>query len=103
MAFRFGELSEVERFILMTLPEHAGDIAKVTAERFTISRQAVSRYLQRLVAEGVLLPHGETQAREYTFAVLTRKSVEVPITPELEEHVIWREHVAPLLPEVPAN
>ncbi len=103
MATAISELSEVQRFVLAELPNHPQDIAKVVGEKFGITRQAVGRHLRRLVALGVLTAKGETRSREYTFALLGKRSVWLPITEQLEEDAVWREEVAPVLAGVPGN
>lgn len=103
MPFPLRELSEIERFIIAELLRHPQDIAKFAAQRFGITRQAVGRHLRRLVAIGVLTATGETRGRQYGFAVLSEQGVWLPITPDLQEDLIWREHVAPLLAGAPDN
>jgi len=98
-----SELSEIQRFIISELPAHPQDIAKVAGARFGISRQAVNRHLRNLVKLGVLKATGETRNREYTFPILRRESASLPITPQLEEDIVWREKVAPVLMGVPDN
>jgi anti-sigma regulatory factor (Ser/Thr protein kinase)/DNA-binding transcriptional ArsR family regulator len=103
MATELDSLSEIQKFILMELPSHQQDIAKVTGDRFNISRQAVGRHIRRLVQLGFLTAHGETRSRQYRFVVLGTNTVTVPITPQLAEDAVWREHVAPVLIGLPDN
>jgi anti-sigma regulatory factor (Ser/Thr protein kinase) len=103
VAFSYEELSEVQRFIIRALPEHPQDIAAVAGAQFKITRQAVGRHLRDLVARGVLKPTGETRNRRYEFLSLGERSAAFPITPELQEDVVWRDEVAPLLAGMPAN
>ena len=98
-----SELSEIQRFIIIELPAHPQDIAKVAGEKFGITRQAVNRHLRNLVELGVLTAIGETRNRQYTFPMLRRESAWLTITPQLEEDVVWREKVAPALIGVPEN
>lgn len=96
-------LPETQKFILMELPQHPQDIARITGERFKISRQAVGRHLRRLVQLGLLTATGETRSRQYGFVVLGQNTASIPITPQLAEDAVWREHVAPVLRGVPDN
>ena len=100
---KISDLTEIDRFILAELPSHQNDIAKATAERFRITRQAVSRHVRRLVALGVLTATGATRQRQYSFTMLGRNGVWLSITPELHEDRVWSEHVAPLLAGIPEN
>ena len=102
MPFPIAELSEVERFILAELPQHPDDIAKVAGQHFDISRQAVGRYLRRLVALGFLTATGATRQRRYSFATLSEQNVWVKIA-GLQEDRVWTEHVAPVLGGVSSN
>ena len=103
MRFDISKLTEVDRFVLTQLPEHPHDIAKYTAERFGITRQAVSRYLRRLVAVGLLTATGETRQREYGFTVLANDHIWLPIDADLQEDRVWTEHVAPILAGAPES
>ena len=103
MPLKLSDLTEIDRFILAELPRHPNDIAKVTAERFGITRQGVSRHLRRLVSLGVLTATGATRQRQYGFATLGKTGVWLSITPELHEDRVWTEHVAPLLVGIPEN
>ena len=55
----------VRRFIIENVEKHSSDIARVAAEKFDITRQAVNKHLQRLVAEGALTEKGNTQNKTY--------------------------------------
>src|SRR5712692_3832530 len=103
MSSRIRDLPEIERFVLAELPRHPEDIVRFTTDRFGISRQAVARHLRRLVEAGLLKATGETKARQYAPAVLRKQHVELPITPDLQEDLVWREHVTPALEGVPDN
>lgn len=95
--------AEVETFILQEVDRHGGDLAKVTAERFGISRQAVNRHLKRMLAEGKLVASGATRSRHYEAAVLAAKQFQVPISQALDEHDVWTEHIEALLAGVHRN
>ena len=45
---------DVRRFIVAHVERHPRNIAKVTADRFEITRQAVNKHLKRLVLAGSL-------------------------------------------------
>jgi anti-sigma regulatory factor (Ser/Thr protein kinase) len=103
MAIELKKLSEIQRFILAELPKHPQDVARVAAERFRISRQAVGRHLRGLVALGVLTAKGETRSRQYSFVPLGQNNVTLPLGPQVEEDVVWRDHVASTLQGLPDN
>src|SRR5882672_1592528 len=99
---RRGE--EIRSFILEHVEKHPNDIAKLVAEHFEISRQAVSKQLRRLTNEEKLLTEsGETRKRAYKLAVLVEWRKVYKIEPTLEEHVAWDQDVSPMLQPLPQN
>lgn len=94
---------DVRRFILERLPKHPKDIAKLTADHFKISRQAVGKHLRRLTQEHAVTPTGETRNREYALATLLEWSRAYPISPQLAEDVVWRSDIEPALGHMPDN
>ncbi len=93
----------VRRFIVGNVEKHSGEIAKVAAERFGITRQAVNKHLQKLVAEHALVQAGKTRSRTYSLASLLQWNKNYPLSPDLTEDKVWREDVAPLLGKMPRN
>ena len=93
---------DIRRFILEQVSAHPNDIAAVTARRFQMSRQAAHRHVQALVEAGKLVAKGHTRARRYRSATRTRQH-SYTIGPELEEHRVWEEAVAPALEGLPSN
>ena len=87
----------VRQFVLDHVGERPKDIARLVAERFAITRQAANRHLARLVDEGVLEAKGQTRNRVYRLVVLGQVDRGLPVTPDLQEDVLWRENVQPLL------
>lgn len=93
----------VRKFILANLEEHAQDIVRVTAERFSCSRQAVHKHLQRLIDEGSVLREGNTRRRTYRLAPLARVEKAYTIQPGLTEDEVWRVDISPVLGRLPDN
>ncbi len=93
----------IRQFIIDEVGEHPDDIAARVCERFGISRQAASRHLRSLVQSGTLVSEGKTSARRYTLATLERIHVELPIGPQSQEDVPWREVFRPRLERLPRN
>lgn len=94
---------DVRRFILQNVASNPADIAKVTAEHFGVTRQAISKHLQRLVADRVIEESGRTRNRTYRLATLSLWSREYPIRPGLAEDQVWRTDVRSVLGELPDN
>ena len=94
--------AEIRQFIREEVQAHPSSIALVTAERFEISRQAAHRHVRALVEDGYLVAEGKTRARSYRTATVTAEH-QYGITPNLEEHRVWDEAVAPVLNGLPEN
>ena len=93
----------VRQFIISTVGEHPGDISRVTAQKFGISRQAVNLHLKRLVDEGALTADGATTRRVYALAPLASWSESYLIADEPTEDRVWLRDVAPNLGSLPHN
>jgi hypothetical protein len=93
----------VRRFIVEHVEKHPGDIARVTAEHFKITRQAVNKHLQRLTSERSLVESGQTRNRTYKLASLSTWRHSYDIIPGLAEDVVWTNDVSPALGQLPDN
>jgi hypothetical protein len=94
---------DVRSFILEKVEKHPNEIAKLTAEHFKITRQAVNKHLRRLISEKSLTETGETRRRAYKLAPLVEWRKFYPITSGLEEHIVWDHDVEPILQPLPEN
>lgn len=94
---------EIRRFILEHVEKHPNDIAKKTAEHFSITRQAANKHLRRLVYDKSLMESGETRKRTYKLAVLVEWRKVYKIAPTLEEHVLWDRDIEATLQPLPQN
>lgn len=61
---------EIRKFMLGKVTDHPADIAKAAAHKFQISRQAIKKYLQRLVERGDLIHAGTTKSPSYALREL---------------------------------
>ena len=91
----------IRDYIVAEVGAHPDTIAQLTAARFGISRQAISRHLHRLVADGLLIAQGATRNRRYALAVLEKKQIPVPLTNGVQEDAVWRTQIQPLLANIP--
>ncbi len=89
----------IQNFIVDNLRKHDADIAKVTADKFKISRAAVARHLSHLVKKKVLLAKGNTKARTYALSFSIDEKFGLSIA-GLQEDIVWRERVSPLLSQI---
>src|SRR5574342_240447 len=93
---------EIRQFILENVEEHPHDITTVVSAKFRISRQASHRHIQKLVSNGLIIANGNTRKRTYEVKPLVDFSVELPLA-GLEEDKVWREHIRPLMNNIPRN
>lgn len=93
----------VRKFILDNLDKHQRDIVRIAAAKFTCSRQAIHKHLQRLIAEGAVKEEGQTRSKTYRLAPLVSWQKSYILGGGLAEDQVWREDLAPLLGKVPEN
>jgi anti-sigma regulatory factor (Ser/Thr protein kinase)/predicted transcriptional regulator len=93
----------IKDFILNNVKERPTGISRLTAEEFNISRQMANQHVMSLVKEGKLEASGNTKARTYQLTTLFTHMDRITVTPRLEEHVTWRETIAPYLSNVQGN
>ena len=94
---------QVRGFLLEHIESHQGDVVTLTADHFSISRQAVNKHLLVLREQGAIVKEGNTRDARYRLVPLATESFRFPLTGELEENVIWSEVVRPLIEPLPAN
>jgi anti-sigma regulatory factor (Ser/Thr protein kinase) len=84
-------------FILDNIEAHPSDIARVTADRFAISRQAINKHLRNLVREKALVEDGNTRNKTYKLCPLLEWSQWYDGNNGLEEDLVWLNDVKPRL------
>lgn len=94
---------DIRRYIVENVDKHPGEISKVTADRFKITRQAVNKHLQRLVKEKILRETGKTRSRVYKLSPLFEWEERFSLTPDLAEDVVWTNKVRTALGKLPDN
>ena len=94
---------ELRAFILSHVTEHPKDIGAITAQRFGISRQAISRHLSALIEEGMLAASGNTRNRTYELCNHVEEVFSFDVSEGLAEDVLWRKCAHPLLADLKKN
>jgi hypothetical protein len=97
---RRGE--DVRKYIIENVEKFPSDIARRTAEKFDISRQAVNKHLRKLTKDKFLTEAGETRSRSYRLAALSEWQKTYRLS-ESSEDVVWLNDIAPLLSQLPDN
>jgi anti-sigma regulatory factor (Ser/Thr protein kinase) len=95
----------IKKYIIDHVEAHPSDIAKMAAESFGLTRQAVNKHLQKMVAGGVLKPTGgKTRNRGYGLAPLLDWWHSYTIgAPDVAEDIVWRNDVRQILGALPDN
>ena len=99
---KIRQTEEIREYILNSVEAHPQHIARMTSERFGISRSAVSKHLRSLIEGGFLEASGSTSARRYSLREILDESWRFKVD-EIEEDRVWRENVRPHLQELPEN
>lgn len=94
--------NEIRNFIVNNIEEYQNKISAVTAEKFSVSRQAVLKHINSLVKDGALDVKGKTKNRKYALKPILNSSFKFNLA-DLEEDTVWRENIAPLLEGISDN
>jgi anti-sigma regulatory factor (Ser/Thr protein kinase) len=94
---------EIRQFILESVEKHPLDLAKVVAEAFGISRQAVNRHIQHLVGQLLIEVSGTPRSPRYTLKPKLIWKHNYPLDGKLEEDRVWQVDIAPRLGELHKN
>ena len=99
---KIRQTEEIREYILNSVEAHPQHIARMTSERFGISRPAVSKHLRSLIEGGFLETSGSTSARRYSLRKILDENWRFKVD-EIEEDRVWRENVRSHLKELPEN
>jgi hypothetical protein len=93
---------DIRNFILANVEQHPEDVARVTADKFQITRQTANEHLRRLAAENILTARGDTSARVYKLQV-TGTFEKTYQLPGQGEHEVLDADVLPVIDGLPEN
>ena len=96
------QTERIREYILDNVEKHPQDIARVTSERFGVSRSAVSKHLRSLVEGGFVSAIGSTSARKYSLRKILDERFRFEVN-EIEEDILWHEKMSPLLRDISKN
>jgi len=80
--------------IIRDVVHHPSDISNHIAKIFDITPQAVYNHIKRLEKEGYIASTGRGKGKRYSLGVVRNYSVNLPLTEQLSEDVIWRNSFA---------
>jgi anti-sigma regulatory factor (Ser/Thr protein kinase) len=93
---------EIRDFIINNVEEYQNKISTITAEKFSVSRQAVFKHINSLVKDGTLEVQGKTKDRKYKLKPILGKNFKLDLK-GLEEDIVWRTNILPFLADTPDN
>ena len=102
MPSRKEKNEQIRQFILENVEAHPTDITSITSTKFSLSRQASHRHVQRLVRDDLLFAQGTTRNRKYEVKPLVDSTSEFALI-GLQEDKVWREHIRPRLDNLSTN
>lgn len=100
---RLNKAIAIRAFIIANVEDHSADIARLVKDEFGISRVTAVRHIGDLIKEGILEAAGKTKDRSYKLREIIDQNIDLEITPDVQEDVIWTEKVKPLLADTKEN
>jgi anti-sigma regulatory factor (Ser/Thr protein kinase) len=94
---------EIRSFILAEIRKNPKGITALVVKQFGISRQAATRYLKQMVAEGQLEAKGTTKDRAYSPGKANKNSKNYDLASPLDESRIWMDDFKPLCEGIQPN
>lgn len=102
MSWMNDDKNSLRRQALRLIAANGHRVGTRLAQAGGVSRQVANAHLQALVRDGLVEAEGTTRARVYRLKTLAEVSRRYP-REGLEEDVVWRELVAPLMAPLPEN
>jgi len=103
MKIRKTPAAEIREFILRNLASREKDVVSNTAEKFAVTQQTVLRHLQKLAEENRIAIKGTARAKTYELKPIADFARQIPLTKNLKEDTLWRQHIRLHLQAVATN
>ena len=96
---------DIRRYVIENVEKYPYTIARLAAEKFAITRQAVNKHVRRLIEEKILTEAGHTKGRSYKLSPLVewRSVYHLGDSPPTAEDVVWSNDVRRSLGHLPDN
>ena len=92
----------IKTFIIEQVPSHKNDIVTFTMNHFDISKPTAAKFLNQLISENII--EMKRKGRYPDYSLVTKKySFRYKLKDKLEEDVILRKDILPLLSDVQEN
>lgn len=93
---------QIRQFILENLQAHPVDIAEITAKHFSVTKKTVMWHLRKLESQKSIGMDGENRNRRYYHLPIIEQVFVLPLA-NLQEDIVWREQIRPIIGDVPDN
>ena len=94
---------KIRQFILDNIEFHPRDITPIASREFGVSRQAINKHIKILLNQKSIVAKGVTSNRTYLLHPDTSRKFEYVIDGQIQEDVVWRSDILPLLDNLPDN
>lgn len=92
----------IKTFIIEHVSSHKNDIVIFTMEHFGISKPTATKFLNRLISEDII--EKKRKGRYPDYSLVTKKYFfTYTLKDKLEEDIIWRKDISPLLSDLQEN
>jgi anti-sigma regulatory factor (Ser/Thr protein kinase) len=94
----------IKKFLVDQVPKHPRDLVQITMTRFHLTRPAVHRHLEKLIADGAILKEGSRNTTVYKLPS-TKAGItwSLSLGKEGDEGEVWQRDFAPKIASYPRN
>ena len=93
----------IREFILRNLDDYPASIVLEAMKKFSYTRPAINRYMQKLASEGLITCEGKTSARRYHLKAIAETNFALDVNFLWSENDVWREHIKPFMKNISQN
>ena len=94
---------DIRAYLLQGIDDNPRGIVAETASFFGVTRQAVLHHVRFLANQGRIAVEGRTRDRRYRVIPIAEITLPLRVGPELQEDIVWRQQIRPLLQGVSEN
>ena len=96
-------MSMIFDYIMEHLRKNSTCIVSMTMDEFKITRPTVNKYIQQLINSGYIEKTGTVRRPVYQPVKKTKLMKEIEVNSKLEEDIVFREYILPLIINLPDN
>ncbi len=93
----------IRQFILDHVEAHPTDVATLAAQQFGVTRQAINKHIKKLLEQRCLILDESSMRKVYKLHPSEEWQKSYWIRADLEEDVVWRNDIKPLVQGLPDN